>query len=135
MIRGQMGIAQCHLKASVTQQLTDSAKICACHNQPTGKGVPIAMPSVVRELGTLENPIEPVSLIAQPIALRVHENPLSSWSIFAELPERRQRFLELGRVFAPKHAELLRTRESKRENGAFDRGEYIDPDENFQRRA
>jgi hypothetical protein len=38
-------------------------------------------------------------------------------------------------VFAPKHAELLRTRESKRENEAFDRGEYLDPDENFQRRA
>jgi hypothetical protein len=49
-------------------------------------------------------------------------------------PPQRIRFLE-EYVFAPKHAELLRTRESKRENGAFDRGEYIDPDENFQRRA
>jgi hypothetical protein len=38
-------------------------------------------------------------------------------------------------VFAPKHAELLRTRESKRENEAFDRGEYLDTDENFQRRT
>jgi len=46
----------------------------------------------------------------------------------------RIRFLE-EYVFAPKHAELLRTRESKRENGAFDRGEYLDLDENVQRRA
>ena len=38
-------------------------------------------------------------------------------------------------VFAPKHVELLQTRESKRENNAFDRGEYLDPDENLQRRA
>ena len=49
-------------------------------------------------------------------------------------PPQRIRFLE-EYVFAPKHAELLRTRESKRENEAFDRGEYLDPDENFQRRA
>jgi hypothetical protein len=46
----------------------------------------------------------------------------------------RMRFLE-EYVFAPKHAELLRTRESKRENGAFDRGEYLDVDESVQRRA
>ena len=49
-------------------------------------------------------------------------------------PPHRIKFLE-EYVFAPKHAELLRTRESKRENDAFDRGEYIDPDENFQRRT
>ncbi len=35
-------------------------------------------------------------------------------------------------VFAPKHAELLRTRESKREGEAFERGEYIDPSERNQ---
>jgi hypothetical protein len=35
-------------------------------------------------------------------------------------------------VFAPKHAELLRTRESKREGEAFDRGEYIDPSDRNQ---
>jgi hypothetical protein len=46
----------------------------------------------------------------------------------------RMRFLE-EYVFAPKHAELLRTRESKRENGAFDRGEYLDVDDDVQRRA
>jgi hypothetical protein len=40
-----MGIAERHLKGSVARQLTDGAKIHACHNQPTGKGVPIAMPS------------------------------------------------------------------------------------------
>jgi hypothetical protein len=49
-------------------------------------------------------------------------------------PPYRIKFLE-EYVFAPKHAELLRTRESKRENDAFDRGEYIDPDESFQRRT
>lgn len=61
-------------------------------------------------------------------------------------PAQRIRFLE-EYVFAPKHAELLRTRESKRENEAFDRGEYLDRDEgldggedldrdeDFQRRA
>jgi hypothetical protein len=49
-------------------------------------------------------------------------------------PPHRIKFLE-EYVFAPKHAELLRTRESRRENSAFDRGEYIDPDENIQRRA
>jgi hypothetical protein len=37
----------------------------------------------------------------------------------------RIRFLE-EYVFAPKHAELLRTRESKREAEAFERGEYLD---------
>ena len=37
----------------------------------------------------------------------------------------RLRFLE-EYVFAPKHAELLRTRESKREAQAFERGEYLD---------
>jgi len=36
----------------------------------------------------------------------------------------RIRFLE-EYVFAPKHAELLRTRESKRETEAFERGEYL----------
>ena len=41
-------------------------------------------------------------------------------------PPHRIKFLE-EYVFAPKHAELLRTRESKRENEAFDRGEYLDP--------
>jgi hypothetical protein len=35
-------------------------------------------------------------------------------------------------VFAPKHVELLQTRESKRENNAFERGEYLDPGENLQ---
>jgi hypothetical protein len=30
-------------------------------------------------------------------------------------------------VFAPKHAELLRVRESKREEEAYQRGEYLDP--------
>ena len=49
-------------------------------------------------------------------------------------PPHRIRFLE-EYVFAPKHAELLRTRESKRENEAFDRGEYLDLDEDLQRRA
>lgn len=37
----------------------------------------------------------------------------------------RIRFLE-EYVFAPKHAELLRTRESKREAEAFERGEYLE---------
>ena len=37
----------------------------------------------------------------------------------------RMRFLE-EYVFAPKHADLLRTRESKRETSAFERGEYLD---------
>jgi len=32
MVRGQMGIAQRHLKGSVPQQLTDGAKIHACHD-------------------------------------------------------------------------------------------------------
>jgi Enoyl-(Acyl carrier protein) reductase len=81
------------LKGSVTQQVTDGAKIHACHNQPTGKSMPIAMPSVVRELGILEHPIKPVSLIAQLITLRVHEDPLRSWSNFVKLSERRERFL------------------------------------------
>jgi hypothetical protein len=45
----------------------------------------------------------------------------------------RMRFLE-EYVFAPKHAELLRTRESKRENSAFERGEYFES-EDYQRRA
>ena len=49
-------------------------------------------------------------------------------------PPHRIKFLE-EYVFAPKHAELLRTRESKRENGAFDRGEYLDSDEDLERRA
>jgi hypothetical protein len=49
-------------------------------------------------------------------------------------PPHRIRFLE-EYVFAPKHAELLRTRESKRENEAFNRGEYLDLDEDLQRRA
>jgi hypothetical protein len=35
-------------------------------------------------------------------------------------------------VFAPKHAGLLRTRESKREGEAFDHGEYIDPQDRNQ---
>lgn len=37
----------------------------------------------------------------------------------------RLRFLE-EYIFAPKHAELLRTRESKREAEAFERGEYLE---------
>ena len=45
-------------------------------------------------------------------------------------PPQRIRFLE-EYVFAPKHAELLRTRESKRENSAFDRGEYLAPMKTF----
>jgi hypothetical protein len=40
--------------------------------------------------------------------------------------EARLEFLEEF-VFAPKHADLLPTRESKREGEAFERGEYIDP--------
>jgi len=35
-------------------------------------------------------------------------------------------------VFAPKHADLLPTRESKREEEAFERGEYIDPQDRNQ---
>lgn len=35
-------------------------------------------------------------------------------------------------VFAPKHADLLPTRESKREGEAFERGEYIDPEDRNQ---
>jgi hypothetical protein len=64
MNRGQMGTAQSHLKGPVPQQLTDGTKIRACHHQPTGKGVRIAMPTIVSELGIFENPIEPLSLIA-----------------------------------------------------------------------
>ena len=45
----------------------------------------------------------------------------------------RMRFLE-EYVFAPKHAELLRTRESKREHEAYERGEYLEG-EDYQRRA
>jgi hypothetical protein len=45
----------------------------------------------------------------------------------------RMRFLE-EYVFAPKHAELLRTRESKRENDAYERGEYLES-EDYQKRA
>jgi hypothetical protein len=81
------------LKGSVTQQVTDGATIHACHNQPTGKSMPIATPSVVRELGILEHPIKPASLIAQLIALRVQEDPLSSRSNFVKLSEGRERFL------------------------------------------
>jgi|GEM_PF-2521025 len=46
----------------------------------------------------------------------------------------RIRFLE-EYVFAPKHAELLRTRESKREAEAFERGEYLEDIRHAQRRA
>jgi hypothetical protein len=46
----------------------------------------------------------------------------------------RLRFLE-EYVFAPKHAELLRTRESKREAEAFERGEYIVEEKRSQRSA
>jgi hypothetical protein len=46
----------------------------------------------------------------------------------------RIRFLE-EYVFAPKHAELLRTRESKREAAAFERGEYLEDIRHAQRRA
>jgi hypothetical protein len=35
-------------------------------------------------------------------------------------------------VFAPKHAELLRTRESKREAEAYERGEYLQGPERSQ---
>jgi hypothetical protein len=45
--------------------------------------------------------------------------------------EARLEFLEEF-VFAPKHADLLPTRESKREGEAFERGEYIDPSERNQ---
>ena len=38
-------------------------------------------------------------------------------------------------MFAPKHAELLRTRESKREAEAFERGEYIEDTRSSQRSA
>jgi hypothetical protein len=44
----------------------------------------------------------------------------------------RIRFLE-EYVFAPKHAELLRTRESKREAEAYERGEYLEAPERSQR--
>jgi hypothetical protein len=46
----------------------------------------------------------------------------------------RIRFLE-EYIFAPKHAELLRTRESKREGEAFERGEYVQNSECTQRSA
>lgn len=46
----------------------------------------------------------------------------------------RLRFLE-EYVFAPKHAELLRTRESKREAEAFERGEYLEDTRGAQRSA
>lgn len=46
----------------------------------------------------------------------------------------RIRFLE-EYIFAPKHAELLRTRESKREAEAFERGEYLDDTRRSRRSA
>jgi hypothetical protein len=46
----------------------------------------------------------------------------------------RIRFLE-EYVFAPKHAELLRTRESKREAEAFERGEYLEDTRRAQKSA
>jgi hypothetical protein len=46
----------------------------------------------------------------------------------------RLRFLE-EYVFAPKHAELLRTRESKREAKAFARGEYLEDTRHAHRTA
>lgn len=46
----------------------------------------------------------------------------------------RIRFLEEF-VFAPKHAELLRTRESKREAEAFERGEYLEGTRGSQKSA
>lgn len=46
----------------------------------------------------------------------------------------RIRFLE-EYIFAPKHAELLRTRESKREAEAFERGEYLDNRRHSQKNA
>jgi hypothetical protein len=46
----------------------------------------------------------------------------------------RLRFLE-EYVFAPKHAELLRTRESKKEAQAFERGEYTVEEKRSQRGA
>lgn len=46
----------------------------------------------------------------------------------------RIKFLE-EYVFAPKHAELLRTRESKREAEAFERGEYLEDTRRSQRSA
>lgn len=58
--------------------LTYGTKNHACHKQPTGKGVLMAMPAVVRELGIIENPIEAVSLIVHLIAateiIRVSNN-------------------------------------------------------------
>jgi hypothetical protein len=47
---------------------------------------------------------------------------------------KRIRFLE-DYVFAPKHAELLRTRESKREAEAFERGEYLEDTKSHPKRA
>lgn len=38
-------------------------------------------------------------------------------------------------IFAPKHAELLRTRESKREAEAFERGEYLEDTRRSQKSA
>jgi hypothetical protein len=83
-----------------------------------------------REQTRTGRPIYSIEFEALQKFCKEHRNLL----ITRRWPPQRIRFLE-EYVFAPKHAELLRTRESKRENGAFDRGEYIDPDENFQRRA
>ena len=83
-----------------------------------------------REQTRTGRPIYSIEFEALHKFCREHRNLL----ITRRWPPHRIKFLE-EYVFAPKHAELLRTRESKRENGAFDRGEYLDADEDFQRRA
>jgi len=83
-----------------------------------------------REQTRTGRPIYSIEFVALQKFCKEHRNLL----ITRRWPPQRIRFLE-EYVFAPKHADLLRTRESKRENDAFGRGEYLDPDENFQRRA
>ncbi|MGA9128254.1 MAG: hypothetical protein WB425_08955 [Terracidiphilus sp.] len=71
MQRREMCVSHGHLNAAVSHQFAHGAEIDSCHNQPTCKRMPVAMPGVVFDLGFGQRIIE----LAPIVVLRVSAIP------------------------------------------------------------
>ena len=73
MLRREVRVTHGHLNAAVSDQFGNRAELNSRHNQPTGKGVPVAMPGAICSLGFRQRLAKPPAIIVLRVSSGVPE--------------------------------------------------------------
>ena len=74
MLRREVRIKHGHLNAALSHQFGNRAEVNPRHNQPTGKGMPVAMPAVIRNIAFRKRLVKPAAVIVLQVSSGVPED-------------------------------------------------------------